>query len=131
MPSPIACRVLCNTIRPLAQELGLTPLLPKPNVGLTFALVNRGILGPCKGPGNALRLTRVKKTHILVKDIFLEPEGIYFIHAHHYHADDMGVGEADPINHYIVYNACTRVLYLNPEVILILVHLYSTNAYAD
>jgi hypothetical protein len=52
--------------------------------------------------------------------VFHKQSGIYIIHANHYSVEDMeNTDLIEGIGHYIVYNAGTRVLFLNPEVVVL------------
>lgn len=53
-------------------------------------------------------------------DVFHKASGIFVIYTDHYTAEDMENPDiAEGVGHYIVYNAGTRVLFLNPEVIVL------------
>ena len=57
-----------------------------------------------------------------VCDVFRQSYGIFLIHCEVVHAEDFEVedGLTESVPHYIVYNAGTRVLFLYPEVLVIL-----------
>lgn len=57
-------------------------------------------------------------------DVFKKKEGVYIIHSLYFHQEDVGFSHAEPIHHYIVYNAGTRVLFLYPEVQVCLLYAY-------
>ena len=52
--------------------------------------------------------------------VFLQPDGVFIIHCAVTHKEDYDWGCADTVPHYIVYNAGTRVLFLYPEVVVVL-----------
>lgn len=56
-----------------------------------------------------------------VRDIFCAAsKGVFIISVKHFHIEDAdNVRECEGIGHYITYNACTNVLYTNPEVIVL------------
>ena len=55
-----------------------------------------------------------------VCDVFRQSSGIFLIHCEVVHAEDFDVEDCESVPHYIVYNAGTRVLFLYPEVLVIL-----------
>ena len=57
-----------------------------------------------------------------VCDVFRQSSGIFLIHCEVVHAEDFELEDrlTESVPHYIVYNAGTRVLFLYPEVLVIL-----------
>lgn len=49
-------------------------------------------------------------------DVFRMTAGVFAISVSIYHEEDMGIEGAEPIGHYVAYNAGTRALFLYPEV---------------
>ena len=49
-------------------------------------------------------------------DVFRLTEGVFGISVSVYHEEDMGCSYAEPIGHYVAYNAATRTLFTYPEV---------------
>ena len=49
-------------------------------------------------------------------DVFRMTAGVFAISVSIYHWEDMGIEGAEPIGHYVAYNAGTRALFLYPEV---------------
>ena len=54
-----------------------------------------------------------------VESVFLQTRGIYLIHAYVTHEEDYEWDDVELIDHLIVYNAGTRVLFLYPEVVVL------------
>ena len=50
----------------------------------------------------------------------MQTAGIYLIHTEVTHPEDWDFEYAELIDHYVAYNAGTRVLYLYPEVVVVL-----------
>lgn len=62
----------------------------------------------------------LKHERLAASDVFKMTDGIYIIHSYYYHPEDEDVDDAEAINHYITYNAGTRMLFLFPEVSCVL-----------
>ena len=54
-----------------------------------------------------------------VLQVFRKTSGVYLIHAGVTHTEDFDCSWAETVDHYVVYNAGTRVLFLNPEVVVV------------
>ena len=54
-----------------------------------------------------------------VTEVFTQTSGVYLLSADVTHAEDADCEYAELIPHYVVYNAGTRVLFLNPEVVVV------------
>lgn len=63
----------------------------------------------------------LKHERLAASDVFKMTDGIYIIHSYYYHPEDEDVDYAEAINHYVTYNAGTRMLFLFPEVSIVLV----------
>ena len=55
-----------------------------------------------------------------IKELFMQTAGVYLIHTHVTHPEDWDFEYAELIDHYVAFNAGTRVLYLYPEVVVVL-----------
>mmetsp|Transcript_20505 Transcript_20505/g.51180 ORF Transcript_20505/g.51180 Transcript_20505/m.51180 type:complete len:360 (+) Transcript_20505:77-1156(+) len=100
------------------DELGIPLQDPKDKKGLSFNMLNN-ILKDSSGFGRLfILMNESSKDHELdsAVDVFSKKEGVYIIHSYYHHPEDVGFSHAEPIHHYIVYNAGTRVLFLYPEV---------------
>lgn len=53
-------------------------------------------------------------------DVFHQPSGVYLIHCGVTHAEDYDWEFAETVPHLIVFNAGTRVLFMYPEVVVVL-----------
>jgi len=98
--------------------LGIPLQDPKDKKGLSFNMLNN-ILKDSSGFGRLfILMNESSKDHELdsAVDVFSKKEGVYIIHSYYHHPEDVGFSHAEPIHHYIVYNAGTRVLFLYPEV---------------
>lgn len=84
--------------------------------GLSFKNLNEVLKGS-EGLGRNFILTKwLKRERLAASDVFKMTDGIYIIHSYYYHPEDVDVEGAEAINHYITYNAGTRMLFLFPEV---------------
>ena len=84
--------------------------------GLCFANLNE-MLQASEGFGRNFILTKwLKRERLAASDVFKMTDGINIIHTYYYHPGDVDVEDAEAINHYITYNAGTRMLFLFPEV---------------
>ena len=54
-----------------------------------------------------------------VTEVFTQTSGVYLLSASVTHPEDADCEYAELIPHYLVYNAGTRVLFLNPEVVVV------------
>ena len=54
-----------------------------------------------------------------VTQVFTQTSGVYMLSANVTHPEDADCQYAELIPHYMVYNAGTRVLFLNPEVVVV------------
>lgn len=54
-----------------------------------------------------------------VMEVFTQTVGVYLLYASVTHWEDADFEHAEVVPHYIVYNAGTRVLFLNPEVVVV------------
>ena len=54
-----------------------------------------------------------------VTQVFTQTSGVYLLSAYVTHSEDADFEYAELIPHYVVYNAGTRVLFLNPEVVVV------------
>ena len=54
-----------------------------------------------------------------VTQVFTQTSGVYLLSAYVTHSEDADFEYAELIPHYVVYNAGTRVLFLNPEVVVL------------
>ena len=54
-----------------------------------------------------------------VTQVFTQTSGVYMLSANVTHSEDADCEYAELIPHYVVYNAGTRVLFLNPEVVVV------------
>ena len=55
----------------------------------------------------------------VMTQVFTQTSGVYMLSAYVTHAEDTEWEYAELIPHYVVYNAGTRVLFLNPEVVVL------------
>ena len=96
--------------------LALDPGAP----GMSFNEMNV-LLQQCTGAGKWFVLLKPwLHRQLAVSDVFQLRHGVYVIHSYYFHPEDANVhfSEApEAIDHYIVYNAGTRALFLYPEVI--------------
>ena len=96
---------------------GLDALHPASR-GMSFSELNTDLL-QCQGAGKWFTLVN-SRAHLqrAVCDVFGLPYGVFIIHAYYFHPEDADLNfpEApEAINHQLVYNAGTRVLFLYPE----------------
>lgn len=92
------------------------PLLPPDAVGQSFSDLNY-LISECPGLGKQFRLVKdLASANMAAAEVFTLTEGVYILHCYYFHPEDAGIKYAEPIHHYIVYNAGTRVLFLYPEV---------------
>jgi hypothetical protein len=52
-------------------------------------------------------------------DVFTQPRGVYIIHCRWYHHEDWEDDHAEGIDHYVTYNAGTRLLQMYPEAMVL------------
>lgn len=85
--------------------------------GLSFDEMGK-MLSSSTGLGKHFQLVKWKKREqqLAASDVFKMTDGIYIIHALYYHAEDIDYKDAEAIDHYMAYNAGTRMLFLYPEV---------------
>lgn len=103
-----------------AQELGMVLVEPSEESSIPFKFINECCFGAARGLGNLFRLRKLDYDILRIPDIFKVPNGVYIIHCFHYHEEDIEFEEdVEGIPHYIVYNAGTRVLHTNPEVLVL------------
>ena len=92
------------------------PALQPATIGQSFTNLNH-LLSECDGLGQLFSLVNDRNLeYMAAADVFKLNEGVYMLHAYYFHPEDVDVAYAEPIHHYIVYNAGTRVLFLYPEV---------------
>ena len=65
------------------------------------------------------RLQKPKQAGLTTPDVFLQNSGVYLISTAVTHKEDWDCEYADGVPHYVVYNAGTRVLFANPEVLVL------------
>lgn len=104
-----------------AEDLGMDVIEPSADSSIPFKFINECCFGAAQGLGKLFRLRKLDYDIMRIPDIFKCPDGIYLIHCFHYHWEDIDYHEegVEKIPHYIVYNAGTRVLYTNPEVLVL------------
>lgn len=92
------------------------PALPVDAPGVPFTTMQE-MLDMSSGLGSLFKLVKVhKRMRFAASDVFNMTSGIFIVHTYYFHAEDVGFKEAEPVHHYAVYNAGTRVLFLHPEV---------------
>lgn len=52
-------------------------------------------------------------------DVFKQPSGVYIIHCRWYHHEEWDWEHAEGIDHYVTYNAGTRLLQMYPEAMVL------------
>lgn len=100
----------------LVCAAGIPKMKVSAKSGLSFTDLNE-MLANSERLGQLFSLVKwSKKTKLAASDVFTMKDGIYIVHSYYYHSDDIDFKYAEAIDHYIVYNAGTRVLFLYPEV---------------
>jgi len=80
------------------------------------------MLDCAQGLGRAFELRLVRSLDKAC-DVFLRTWGVYVVHTLYYDARDIDVIDTygEGIHHYATYNAGTKLLQLNPEVLILMV----------
>ena len=82
------------------QELGIVPLPPSADYGLTFKHLNDR-LASSLSLGKLFVLHKLPRSVKLVQDVFLETTGVFVLFCWHYHIDDIREGPSGGIPHYM------------------------------
>lgn len=94
---------------------GIPAVDPAKREGYSFHMINK-VLQQSSGYGRLFLLINDCDASDSAVDVFRKKEGVYLIHSYYFHKEDVDFPHAEPVHHYIVYNAGTRVLFLYPEV---------------